>query len=158
MQLPNLLRNKFDPNIIPDKDDPNLYCRSCDKILLSKASFRHHLHYVHKMNIIQSRPARDMSILPDVDDPNFYCKACKKTYVSRSKYRFHLTSIHSMELKVRGPSTPIYDPNIKIDYTDINNTRCGDCKLIFKSRGAYNAHLKKHYSESRKAVIRHKRN
>ncbi|KAL0144472.1 C2H2-type zinc finger transcription factor [Mucor lusitanicus] len=69
------------------------YCQTCDKRLSTIASYRKHLHDVHKVYIKQIQQKRS-DILPNVNDPDFYCRSCKKKMKSKKAFAQHLQLIH----------------------------------------------------------------
>ncbi|GAN04728.1 hypothetical protein MAM1_0072d04192 [Mucor ambiguus] len=133
--------------MLPDPDDQNFYCRACNGQKPSRASYRHHLKHVHKMQLTALQPmlftpkTADVrpEVLPNVYDPYFYCRVCKKRYKDAISYRRHCQNYHGIQL-TRIISIP--DPNIEPDPDDPMH-HCRACSRSYETRSIYRDHLRR---------------
>ncbi|GAN01960.1 hypothetical protein MAM1_0014d01397 [Mucor ambiguus] len=118
-QRPELQKPK---DVMPNVNDPNFYCRSCERKLVNKDSFKLHLAAIH--SLYPSSPEKS-KIKPDASDPNNYCSVCQKTSQSKGRYRKHLRLVHQMtlpSLRVRDIQKGcLPDPNNPHNYCNVYN-------------------------------------
>lgn len=143
-----------DRSICPNPDNASNYCDSCNWKFNLRSHYRTHLLIIHQIIIPkQPRTRPDPSISPDVDDPDFQCKSCQTKYKNRDKYRQHLRYVHRMEL-LPLRKKPIYDLNTSPDDTlMINNKSCTICKVKYRNKYRYQAHMKNHHKAGRNTPI-----
>jgi hypothetical protein len=71
------------PYTTPNIDYPNLYYKSCDRTYSDRTTYRHHLRFVHKINVLSTK--HHPMIHPDINDPSRYCRACEKRFARTHK-------------------------------------------------------------------------
>jgi uncharacterized C2H2 Zn-finger protein len=134
------------PELLPDEDDPNFFCRSCEKYLSNKCSYRSHLEVIHSMTLNYSDAKYvggkivKTEVPLDENDPSFKCQVCNIQYKSRRSYRKHLRSIHLMTLTPSSIARRIANPHVLPDKDDPNNF-CQVCQKSFARHVSYRYHL-----------------
>jgi hypothetical protein len=85
----------------------------------------------------------DFFVASNIDRTNLYCLVRKTTSKHKYAYREHMKNVHKIEMMPL-IKQPKYDPGMKVDNDDPNNTSCGICKLIFKTKRNYHRNMKIH--------------
>lgn len=93
---------------VPNEPDTNNYCKSYEKSISNRHSYRLHLQYIHEA----------------LTAPNFYCLVCKSTKKWVYAYRQHCRVTHCMTLEPRKPSFAFSDAVVDNNDLGFYCTKC----------------------------------
>lgn len=82
------------PNKVIDLKSPDFHCAKCDKHLMNKLTFAHHLQKIHALHPLKfPYPYATIDIL----DPKFYYAMCDKHFSRKQAYNLHLKYVHNLD-------------------------------------------------------------